>query len=825
MHTSSSRNSFEIRSFLKKSLLVAFLFAISHSLFSQIKYELELLPDNETYLVSFVSDVTYNPPDNKIVSGQVTIRLPHGIAPNSFEVADLTMETPGATWEAADIVYGPVEAPHFDYFSFALTTPGVDVYDFQAGVAVSIFSFKNGVGHSADSLYIIDNDNDPMLPTNTLGLNIGNSVVIFGGMFSNLYSGYVGTGSAPGTPATICVNEMLDEYVSCDTVFLNGEAFTRDTVFDIHYTSSVGCDSVFVTRIIIQDQINSTLDTTICEGDIFKGVEILQDEVITADFITSHGCDSMVTYMVTVAQPYAFEEDINIQAGDLVNGIAVFSDTIIIENETNIYGCDSTSIYNVTVVNDLPTTIDVDLCLGDTYNGQFYLDDVTLTEVFTNAAGFDSTVITNITVQETFYINILADLCLGQPHIDGIIYQNDTNFVENYQTMFGCDSIITTAIKVVVPEYNIEDVSICIGELYNGVLYQDDQVFTESIASMSGCDSVVNQVNLAVYPLVQAAIDGVTGICDGGESLLTASGGTDYLWNDGTTNETFLATGSDTYQVTASNGGGCSDEASIIVVESGLSATPEVTHPKCNFDPNGTIQITNVGGGIEPYMYSIDGGNSFSTEPIFPNLPAGQYDVVVEDQIGCSSEETVEINAAVEIWVEAGGDVTIRLGETIDLRAETNLPAPDSIIWSPADALECPNCLHTEAAPLTTTIYSITIFDENGCSAESQIVVKVNAQKDVYVPNAFSPNGDGFNDLFTVFAGEHASKVARFAVFDRWGGHVFSTENINPNDLTAGWDGRWRSEPATEGIYIWMAEVEFLDGKKELFEGEVSLMR
>lgn len=825
MYTCFSRKKFETTLLLVKSLMLILFLMVGQSLSAQIKYEIELLPDNETYLISFVPEVTYYAPNNIVVSGQVTIRLPHGVAPNSFEVTDLTMETPGATWESTDIVYAPVEAPSFDYFSFALTTPGTPAYTFDAGVPVPVFSFKNGAGHCADSLYIIDNFVDPFLPPNSLGLNVGNSLVIFGGGFSNIYGGAVGTGTAPGSPETICVNEMLDEYISCDTVFYEGEAYTRDTVFDIHYTSSMGCDSVFVTRITIQDQITSTVDTTICEGDIFKGVEILQDEVVTEDFITSHGCDSIVTYLIKVVGSSSFSENIDIQAGDLVNGIAVFSDTIIIENLTNADGCDSTYTINVSVFNDQPTIIDIDLCLGEIYNGQFFLEDTTLTEVLTNTAGMDSTVLTNVSVHETFYVTILNDLCEGEPAANGVVYSGDTVIVENYQTVYGCDSVITTTVLVTIPEQNIVDTAICYGELYQGVFYYEDEVFTESILSANGCDSIVNQVNLTVHPDVEAAIDGVTEICKGDETMLTASGGTDFLWADGSTSNQLLATGPGAFNVTVSVGGECSETASVTVVESGLSANTAISHPQCNSAQYGTINITDVNGGFEPYIYSIDGGDNFMTEPFFPDLDAGEYAVVIEDQFGCSFEEMVEIDAATDIWVDAGDDQTIRLGEMVDLRAETNLPAPDLVIWSPTIGLDCPDCLHTEASPLVTTVYTVTVFDEDGCSAESQVVVKVKSDKLVYVPNAFSPNGDGFNDEFTVFTGDNVTSVLRFAVFERWGGHVFSTQNINPNDLTAGWNGIWRNEPAPEGIYIWMAEVEFLDGKKELFEGEVTLMR
>src|SRR5690606_23565675 len=132
------------------------------------------------YLISFFSNVTYTGLANKVVSGQVTIRMPHGIGANAFQVTNLTMETPGAGWQNNDIVRAPAEAPSWDYFSFALTTPGTSAYSFQEGVSIPVFSFKNGGEHCADSVYIIDNDTDPFI-NNSLNIDIQNSLVIIGG--------------------------------------------------------------------------------------------------------------------------------------------------------------------------------------------------------------------------------------------------------------------------------------------------------------------------------------------------------------------------------------------------------------------------------------------------------------------------------------------------------------------------------------------------------------------------------------------------------------------------------------------------------------------
>ena len=809
---------------MKKLLTSIFLIVVCSSLFSQIKYEIELLPDNETYLISFVSSDTYAPPLNKVVSGQVTIRMPHGIGPNAFTVVDLFMETPGANWQAGDVIRAPVEAPSWDYFSFGLTTPGVDVYDFQAGVSVPVFSFKNGGAHCADSVYIINNETDPFI-NNSLNVDVRNFLSIVAGLGANSFGGTVGSGAAPGTPETLCIDEMVDERIGCDSVFYQGAFYDRDTTFDIHYTSSIGCDSVLVTEIIIQDELFTTVDTIICEGDIFKGVEILQDDIIDQTYVTAQGCDSTVTYLVQVAVPTDSETATTVLSGDVVNGVAVFSDTTIISTLTNAKGCDSIVTVHVTIYSGQPVFISEDVCLGESFNGVFYLEDTTFIDSLISVSGFDSLLVYDVTVHESHYITTFANLCAGEPHSNGIVYENDTTFVENFQTIFGCDSNITTTIQVTIPEYFVRDTSICAGELYQGVLYEENIVFTESIVSMNGCDSIVTEVNLTVQPAVTASVNGVTEICQGDETILTASGGTQFLWDDGTATDFITATGAGTFQVTVSNSAGCTDEATVTVTESGLSAEAMVEHPRCHYELSGAINFTNVSGGFEPYSYSIDGGGFFVAESEFPDLSPGEYSLRVQDQYGCYWEDVIEIITPDEVWVEAGDDDEVRLGGGVQLQAVTNLIAPDTVIWSPADGVDCPTCLGTEATPLKTTTYTVLVMDENGCTAEASVTVLVRPEHELYVPNAFSPNGDGNNDTFTVFGGNNIARVRQFAVFERWGGQVFQLENFAPNNLSTGWNGTWRNTEVPVGTYLWMAEVEFLDGKVIVFDGEVNLIR
>ncbi|MCB0562603.1 MAG: gliding motility-associated C-terminal domain-containing protein, partial [Phaeodactylibacter sp.] len=103
--------------------------------------------------------------------------------------------------------------------------------------------------------------------------------------------------------------------------------------------------------------------------------------------------------------------------------------------------------------------------------------------------------------------------------------------------------------------------------------------------------------------------------------------------------------------------------------------------------------------------------------------------------------------------------------------------------------------------------------------------VFVDKTRKVFIPNAFSPNDDGINDYFAVYAGANVKMVRSFKVFDRWGGAVFAVENFEPNDLQYRWDGSYRGEKVNPGVYIYFAEIELADGRIETKSGEVMVLK
>ena len=340
-------------------------------------------------------------------------------------------------------------------------------------------------------------------------------------------------------------------------------------------------------------------------------------------------------------------------------------------------------------------------------------------------------------------------------------------------------------------------------------------------------------------PTANAGADQTLG-CDTDEAMLDGTGSTvstthRYTWQDSAGNvvaEGIFAVISQPglYTLVVTNTvNGCTNEDEVLVAlneNRPQIADLALTDPKCFGDRNGAIEILSLSGGIAPYTYQIN-----EEAPIafgsFANLASGQYRIRIQDAQGCGQDTLVLLDSGTDLQVELGRDRTILLGESTDLEALLNIP-PDEVSdirWVTSEGETCPNCIEWEVSPRYTTAYSVFVQDENGCLAEDIVTVYVDKTRRVYIPNAFSPNNDGFNDVIMIFADRDVANVKNFKILDRWGELVFEQANFQPNDPRHGWDGVFRGQMFSPQVFVYFAEIEFVDGEVVIFKGGVHLVR
>ncbi len=358
--------------------------------------------------------------------------------------------------------------------------------------------------------------------------------------------------------------------------------------------------------------------------------------------------------------------------------------------------------------------------------------------------------------------------------------------------------------------------------------------------------SVEVQIDTASPSIVIADIGSLT--CTMREAVIDAAGsdmGPDFQYRWSTTmgeilsdptSQRITVSRAALYQLEITNTlNGCSSSRIVELVEEDNSLIDLVIDARdisCFGEDDGSIDLLEIVGGVEPLEISIDGGVSFTQNRSFSALSPGDYAIIVRDQQGCTISRNISLSEPEVLMIDAGEDQEILIGDEVELAANYNRDPSrvSEIRWSSNgfDSIFCQTapCSEISSTPLVTTQYLVTIIDDNGCAATDLVNVLVNVSRDVYIPNVFSPNQDGVNDRLTVFAQRNADRVLRFSIYDRWGSKVFEEQNFLPNRPNEhGWDGSFKGEELNAAVYTVYAEVLFNDGLVKFVSGNVTLLR
>lgn len=248
--------------------------------------------------------------------------------------------------------------------------------------------------------------------------------------------------------------------------------------------------------------------------------------------------------------------------------------------------------------------------------------------------------------------------------------------------------------------------------------------------------------------------------------------------------------------------------------------------PSCYGVNDASISIELLRSGYAPHTYSLN-DSLISGTPEFTGLPPGNYQVMITDNFGCSYTENVTIEAPRPLTVNAGPDTRVALG-TLHTFTPTASFRNVSYQWQGPLELSCTDCRQPTVLANGNGTFLLQVTNEAGCTAVDSLLFSISTEDSyhIFAPNAFSPNGDGINDRFTIFSnGLEVETIEVFQVFDRWGNMLYEESGILPNDMTQGWDGQYRDRPVDMGVYIYRVDVRFIDGMQKTFTGSISAVR
>lgn len=280
------------------------------------------------------------------------------------------------------------------------------------------------------------------------------------------------------------------------------------------------------------------------------------------------------------------------------------------------------------------------------------------------------------------------------------------------------------------------------------------------------------------------------------------------------------------YAYTLTDADGCTQVQDSISLPEALpiSFVPNATDADCPGEATGSIALVNTGGSAASHTFQLNGGPP-QAGAAFVGLAAGNYRILIEDNRGCDTLLTVDLAEAEapSFMLQASAN-PVSFGEIVQLQV-LGLAGADTLgglRWSaePPLPFSCTACLAAEATATRSADLHFELLLPGGCVFTQSLRLEVEQDRRLYIPTAFSPNGDGRNDRFELYPGPGVAQVRHFLVFDRWGGLVFEAQNGQP-----GWDGQVLGKPAVPGAYTYTVLVEWVDGRLDRYMGAVQLMR
>ncbi len=588
---------------------------------------------------------------------------------------------------------------------------------------------------------------------------------------------------------------------------------TESGVYQLEMTDFIGC--TLLSEALTLDLYDGVGDIT---GTVYfdandNGLIDPTDSILTDIPINLNDINGLVSTVNTDQNGvYLFDDVPSTEYGLTMDTLVLAANhqALVAKIDTVLTGCDEEIIIDwliIEVCETLTSTLLMNTCDGAPiiYGGETLPAGATTPVTFiSTVTGCDSIVQVTVVDNNSVTENEIYIACAGSDYdYNGTMIAAGSSEQFDFTTVTGCDSIVTVTVTEIVAAETTEIFQACSGEdiSYNGttIAAGTSQVFNNT--GYQGCDSTVTVIVTEVLPL---ATNETYNVC--------ADETYDYngtMINAGTT-ETFSFT---SYQ-------GC-DSIVTVVVDTYDPLTLELsTDLICLGSSLGEITVNNITGGVPPYQYSIN-GSAPQAELIFTDLTTGDYSILMTDVNNCQQEEqiTIETYAPVELTFEETYLIPCE-EESIMIRPEgiSGFTSDLVLIWEGTEEgieyeVSTPGTYLVEATNFCgSQIFEVNVGLEN---FEGDII---------YIPNAFSPNSDGINDLFKPSMSVLSEVVDyELIIFNRWGSRIFSS-----TDVHLGWDGGVGRGSQNSGVYIYTlnAKVSVCGRTIDVQQsGDVTLLR
>ncbi|MES2430082.1 MAG: PKD-like domain-containing protein [Bacteroidota bacterium] len=616
--------------------------------------------------------------------------------------------------------------------------------------------------------------------------------------------------------------------VQCDTYTWNGTPYTSSGTYTYSYINGVGCPSVDTLHLTINYGTHNSFTEVRCETYTWNGTPYTVSGDYTYSYSTGAGCPAVDTLHLTInyGTYNAFTE---VQCDTYTwNGTPYTASGDYTYNYTNGVGCPSVDTLHLTINYGTHNAFTEVQCDTYTWNGTPYTSSGNYTYSYTNAAGCPSVDTLHLTINYGTH-NAFTETACETYSWNGTPYTVSGDYTYSYSTGAGCPAVDTLHLTINMPTASNQPITVCNTYTWNGVTYTTSGIYSKLFVggNSKGCDSTAN-LNLTIINPITPIFNQPDPICSG--ALLNDLPNTSTNSITGTWSPALNNTATTIYTFTPTTGQ-CANTATLTITVIPIPVMTSST--SANICSGAAINIpltSNI-----PSLFTWQAINNPSTtgeslslqtsgvlsNTIINNSSLTQtvlYNVIPISLTGnCPAgvPQTITISINPEVLAFAGNDTSVLINKPYQLMASGGV----NYLWSPGSLLNNRNIPNPITTLSADTRFDLEVTDALGCKAWDTVFIKVYEGPTYYVPSAFSPNGDGLNDVFRPVPVGIVS-TEWFRVFNRWGELVFES-----NAWMKGWNGIYKNIEQPEDTYIWIIKGKNIEGKEVFMKGAVVLVR
>jgi len=362
------------------------------------------------------------------------------------------------------------------------------------------------------------------------------------------------------------------------------------------------------------------------------------------------------------------------------------------------------------------------------------------------------------------------------------------------------------------------EIILCKGAVFMGFEIHSDTIIVQ------GPDAAPTAYLVELVDSPPLIFEGDQAICKGQSSEINVPGFNEYSWSTGNQTSFIHVTEAGFYTVEVVDWFGCVQEDSIFINTSEVNADFSTMDASCFNTKDGSIFIENITGTDGPFQLNYTNENIADSETL-NDLSAGNYELTISNSLACKIDTIIEITSPPEPIVNIQAD-TIQMGrgQISTLLTDTN-PELNFFEWTPTIGLDCSDCAQPDIATNRTSTYYLTGSDMNGCTAKDSVFVQYDDKLKIFMPNIFTPDGDGDNDMLSIHGPDVINQIKSLMIFNRWGSKIYQANNLNITDMEGIWDGTASGKELASDVYVVNLVVTLANGEEEMLNQSVTLIR